>query len=536
MKILKVLCLMLAVLSLDACQYGYRKPSSISGPLYLHKEVENILSDVRNSGKFKLETCAPYIQNVYQDVLKLAPTRFDYDSTKQNWQSTYDNLWQIRLKLRERLVEFSQDLPADHPQLNVCVIAMRDGFRLSRYMEDFLAESFSGVPQDFKAANPKNQFDPKFKPTPLRGESPWLVLNQTKFPKMTVRSGDIIISRGNAYTSSAIARIAEVDSQFSHMAFVFVQGDGTGQEYSIEQAILNPNVKVLESHIEVGSTIRTFKEYMDDGNARNLAFRYPDPFISHRSARWVYDYIQNYRKRSFDANPLDAMDDVNHNVPYNFQMGLENPENPKKLFCSQVAHVGFHSNNVRIPYFMSALNPRLSLPKRLGVTTKLMFAPGDLEVDPRFEMIGEYRNLRKLKGLRMKDMVLSGMYKMMEQGYELTPVPQTELKSVFGWVIRQLDVKFTKPQMPKNMNVKVLSTVFTLDKVAMYLETELQKEETNFEKVSQGLPMSFVHGLETLERVRLLDREIYMSKRKPKFHWEFRPPNLRPGGQSQAGG
>ncbi len=534
--ILKVLCLMLAVLSLDACQFGYRKPSSVSGAIYLRNEVENILADVKNSGKFKLETCAPYIQNVYQDVLRLAPTRFDYESTKANWQGTYDNLWQIRLKLRERLVEFAKDLPADHAQLNTCVTAIRDGFRLSRYMEDYLAESFSGVPQDFEAANPKKETDPKFKPTPLRGESPWLVVNKEKFPQITVRSGDLIISRGNAYTSSAIARIAEVDSQFSHLAFVFVQGDGTGQEYTIEQAILNPNVKILESHIEVGSTIRSFKEYMEDGNARNLVLRYPDPFISHRSARWVFDYVQNYRKRSFDANPFFAMDDVNHNVPYNFQMGLENPENPKKLFCSQIAHVGFHSNNVKVPYFMSDLNTRLSLPKRLGITAKVLFAPGDLEVDPRFEMIGEYRNLRKLKGLRMKDMVLTGMYKMMEQGYEFTPVPQTELISVFRWVVRQMDVKFAKPKLPKNMNVKVLSTVYTLDKVAMYLETELQKEETNFEKVSQGLPISFGQGLETIERARLKDLEIFMSKKKPKFHWDFKPPNLRPGGQSQAGG
>ena len=531
----QVLILALALLTLNACQSGYRKPSSASGNLNLQSEVQTILEDVKNPNKFRLNTCSNYLRNVYQDLLGVNPTRFDVQGTRQHWSEIYQNLWQIRLELHQRLTEFSAQAPATDAELNSCVLAMRDGFRFSRWMEDYLAEAFSGEPQDFKAGDPKHVFSDDFKPTVLQGQSPWLVVNP-KFKQVTVRSGDIIISRGNAYTSSAIARIAEVDSQFSHLAFVYVKGDGKGQEYTIEEALKNPNVLILEAHIEVGSTIRPFKQYLDDGNARNMILRYPEALVAHRSAKWSYDYIQNYRKRSFDSNPVDDKDDVNHNVPYNFQMSLDNPENPKKLFCSQVAQVGFYSNNVQVPYFMSTLNNKLSLIKRMGITTPKMFAPGDMEVDPRFEVIAEFRNVRKLKGLRFKDMVLTGMNRMMEEGYELFPNLQISTKSIFGWTMRQMDAKFTKEKLPKNMNVKIMNTTLTLEKVAMYLEKQVQEDETNFQKVSGGLPMSFAQGLESIERAKVKDRELYMSKKTPKFHFEFRPRNLRPGPGLYEGG
>lgn len=524
----QVLVLALALLTLNACQNGLRKPSSVTSNLNLQSEAENILSDIKNPNKFRLNTCTSYIKNVYQDLLGVSPTRFDVAATRQHWNEIYQTLWKTRVELRQRLTEFSMQVQGTDPELNSCVNAIRDGFRMSRFVEDYLAETFSGEPQDFKAGDPKHVFSDDFKPTPLQGSAPWLMTNP-KFERVTIRSGDIIISRGNAYTSSAIARIAQVDSQFSHLAFIYVKGDGKGQEYTVEEAIKNPNVLVLESFIEVGSSIRTFKQYLEDGNARNMMFRYSDALIAHRSAKWSYDYIQNYRRHSFDSNPIDDKDDVNHNVPYNFQMDLANPQNPKKLFCSQIAYVGFYSNNLTLPYFSSTLNTKLSLIKRMSITTRNFFAPGDMEVDPRFELVAEYRNLRKLKGLRMKDMVLTGMNKMMEEGYEIFPPVQISAKSIFAWTARQMDMKFVKDRLPRNMNIKLLNTTFTLEKVAMYFEKELQEEETAFQKVSGGLPMSFGQGLETIERVKVKDREIYMSKKTPKFHFDFRPKDLRPG-------
>ena len=239
------------LLGLTACQNGYRKPSSASGEINLKSETEYILKDVQNPSKFSLQTCAAYVGDVYNDVVGLQPTRFSAEKTKTEWKEIYQNLWQIRLKLRERYVEFYTQLAtqginagkspqeiAQNPDLIACSQKLRDGFRLSRWIEDYLAENFSGEPQDFKAGEPKNLADKKFVPTPLRGEAPWFL----KAPKyenseIKIRSGDIITSRGNAYTSSAIARIADVDSQFSHLAFIYIKDSDKGQEYTIEEAL-----------------------------------------------------------------------------------------------------------------------------------------------------------------------------------------------------------------------------------------------------------------------------------------------------------
>lgn len=549
---LLLIALPFTLLSLTACQNGYRKPSSTSGEINLKTETEYILKDIQNPSKFNLGNCAPYISEVYADVLALQPTRFNADKTKEEWLEIYKNLWTIRVKLRERYVDFYNQLVAletnkgrtpqevaENPDLTACSVKMRDGFRLSRWIEDYLAETFSGEPQDFVAGDSKYVVDKNFAPNPLRGEAPWFV----KTPKYAteafkIKSGDIITSRGNAYTSSAIARIADVDSQFSHLAVIYIKDSDKGQEYTIDEALELKDskgeyrVQVLEAHIEVGSTIRPFKEYLADGNARNVVFRYGDFQIAHRSARFVYDYIRGYRQNSFDANPWFDKNDVNHNVPYNFQMNLDNPKNPKKMFCSQVAHVGFSSQNVAIPLFISKVNTKLSLVRRMGITPKKgsnsaitdIFTPGDMEVDPRFEMLGEFRNLRKLKGLRMKDMVLSSMYRMMDKGYELTPLPTIGTKALTGWILRQMDLKLVKQQLPKNMNTKILSTSLTLEEIAITIEKALAIEEERYKTTTKGLGLSFAQGLEAIERIKDKDREVYFSGKKPEFHWSFSHP------------
>ncbi len=510
-----------------SCKSTPRKPSSVEGVINLQKETETILSEIRNPSEFNLKTCVPYIQNVYHDVLKLPPTRFDSKQVKENWKTIFSTLWEIRIELRERLKEFYTQTSAEDSNFQSCSLAMRDGFRLSRWVEDYLAETFSGQPQDFKVGEAGHVYDPKFNPKTLRGDNPWLMVNP-KFKTLKIRSGDVITSRGNAYTSSAIARIGEVDSQFSHLAFIFVAGDGQGQEYTIEEAINNPKVLVLESLIEIGSKIRPFREYVESGNARNVVFRYPDAKVAHEAARWSYEFIQNYRSQARKTSPGLPADDVNYSVPYNFQMDLEHPENPKKLFCTQVAYVGFYNQNVVIPLTQSKLNNQLSLPRRLGIQVDKIFAPGDMEVDPRFEMVAEYRNIRRLKGVRIKDMVLSSMFKMMDEGYELTPRVDYSIKSLMAWTLRQLDFKFVKQKLPKNMNVKILNTVFTLDTVAMHLEDKLNRQEARYMQKSQGLPLTFHQGLIYIEQLKNEDRQQYVRTGLSDFHSLFRPKNLYP--------
>lgn len=277
-----------------------RKPNhSESAAIDLLKETDRILVDLDSEQSFSVNSCPAYLSNLYLSALDLDPKKFHQDQIKKDWMKAYQNLWLTRVKLHKRLQDFTkqtiQGNPTGYAQdkaLMRCVESARNAFRLARYVEDYLAEYLGDQPQDFDL--PVGQ-KPQV-PTPFENPLPWTVLNP-KLNQVTLKSGDLIISRGNAYSSAAIARIVETDSQFSHLAMVYFPS-GSKKEVTIEQAMNSRDVLILEAHIEVGSTIRPFAEYAKDGNARNLLFRFSDAELAHQAAKKSYDYLQDFRMKA----------------------------------------------------------------------------------------------------------------------------------------------------------------------------------------------------------------------------------------------
>jgi hypothetical protein len=303
--------------------------------------------------------------------------------------------------------------------------------------------------------------------------------------------------------------------------------DGLKKEMTIDEAMTSQDILVLEAHIEIGSTIRPFKDYAKDGNARNLLFRYPDRKLAHKAALETFQFLERHRAqaRSKDKNRY-SLDDVNYSVPYDFQMKLNDTS---EIFCSEIGYYGFKKVGVQVPTFSSQIDPQIDFAKRLGIQSYTIFAPGDMEVDLKFEMLAEFRNLKKLKGVRLKDMVLSGMLKWMKEGYQFAPIPSSSIKAISGWLMRQLDLKFVKNRLPKNMNIKVLNTTFALDNVASRLEKKLVEFDNDYKRNNKGLLISYRMGLEELERIRVQDRIDYLEgRRQPIIHWELRPKDLMP--------
>ncbi|MFX5344442.1 hypothetical protein ABTC63_21645, partial [Acinetobacter baumannii] len=83
--------------------------------------------------------------------------------------------------------------------------------------------------------------------------------------------GDVILVRGQAHNSAAIARIGDVDSQFSHVGIVY-QGDD-GKLYKIQ------------AMIEDGAVITPLGQALDHGLGRAVLFRYRDPKTAARAAK-----------------------------------------------------------------------------------------------------------------------------------------------------------------------------------------------------------------------------------------------------------
>ena len=96
--------------------------------------------------------------------------------------------------------------------------ALRSVFRAIRYATDMLGELATGYDQ----MEAGEKVLPAFTGTDINTlVHPYLEKPEGRIP---FRSGDVIIVRGLRHNSAAIARIGDVDSQFSHAAILHHTG------------------------------------------------------------------------------------------------------------------------------------------------------------------------------------------------------------------------------------------------------------------------------------------------------------------------
>ncbi len=83
--------------------------------------------------------------------------------------------------------------------------------------------------------------------------------------------------RGSAHNSAAIARIGDVDTQFSHIAIIYI--DDEGKHW------------VVEALIEDGSVINTLEHVLDHGLGRAVLYRHKDAALAARAAKMVHSRV-----------------------------------------------------------------------------------------------------------------------------------------------------------------------------------------------------------------------------------------------------
>ena len=166
--------------------------------------------------------------------------------------------------------------------------------------------------------------------SPAGSDVPELILcddTPSQTPSTTVRgvklhSGDILLSRGGAPTSSLIARGNDYPGSFSHVALAHVDAS-TGQ------------ASMIESHIEGGVAIAPLEDYLADKKLRILLLRLrpdlpalkADPMLPHRAAT---EALAEARRR---------------HIPYDFAM---DHRDHRAQFCSEVAAAAYERTGVRL--------------------------------------------------------------------------------------------------------------------------------------------------------------------------------------------
>jgi hypothetical protein len=468
--------------------FGCAQPPARRAPAEVHGLMP-WLSDFRSWVKtdFSAVNCETRLHGYYRDLLETIPAEQLATELRGRGLEAARAFFEARQDLREGMLRQYRDGTLSES----CVNQARDVMRVLRYAEEYIAEH---------ALSPAT-YDAK-KPYPyLGGEAPYFQVSSGSFSAPAdLRSGDIILSRGDAFASAAIARMSKVPGQFSHGAFIYV-----------DPATKKP--WVLEAHIEIGSSVRTYEEYAKNTNVRAMVLRMrttEDRELAARAAAIAYE-----RLRAAAASPAKG-------VPYDFAMDLSDD---REFFCTEIPYYGFMKaslGKVYVPLFLGRVEPKnRNFVDRLGIKVSRSFLPSDLDVDPRFEIIAEWRDLSRMGSVRRKDAVLDRFYSWADDhGYVLHGNFSSWFKKTLIWRMRRwplfselLDGKF-----PLNMPQSVLETISVLNDLGEVLESEVEKFDDRTLR-SRGMRLTITEMERFLDEFRLRDFERDREYRRwRKYH------------------
>lgn len=382
-------------------------------------------------------------------------------------------LFAARMRLRERIPAWEEAGIFSRP----AQAALRDVFRIARYASDMLGE----IASDNARLAPGEKTQRGFTGTA------WNTLVHPAYDtgeSIPFRSGDLILMRGSAHNSAAIARIGDVDSQFSHIAIVYIDPDGRHW--------------MVEALIEDGSVINPLAHVLDHGLGRAVLYRSKDPELAARAAALAHARVAATRT---GAAP---------HIPYDFSMRLKGR---RKLFCAKLvaqAYADASGGEVALPAYKTRfdLAGNKAFFKAIGVRARESFAPADIDLDPRFNLVAEWQDYRVTPALRRQDMIMTKFFEWMEtRGYRFREDFFVTLIAVFGRLSSYLSERAKNllasvvPKVPRNMSRSCVATIVMLHKSAEEVVPALAALDEDHVRMT-GFPLHPREMLAHLERLR----------------------------------
>lgn len=421
------------------------------------------------------DVLASTLERIYKAFEQQDFFRFDVFEERDKAPETMQALFDMQMSLREKVREWHAAGLMSRPAQK----AARDCLRAARYAIDILGEIWIGYERLPEGAPTKRAFT---------GDNYNTLINRAFAPNadgsMPFQSGDVILTRGKLHNSAAIARIGDIDSQFSHVAVVYI--DAHGMHWAVE------------SLIELGAIVQPLAEWLQHDLGRAVLFRHRDGLLAQRAATLIHDRVRL------------ANSPAGKPILYDFTMSLS----PKthNLYCSKLVRRAFREASdgaVELPTFKTLLDMKnRDFMDRIGVDTIETFAPGDLELEPDFDIVAEWRDYRVTSDLRLKDLVMDKLFEWMEvYGYKFDETIKVRLISIFGRMASYLNHHAKKmiedviPIVPVNMKRSAIAGIAMLHETAEPIfQTLARLEDERAEK--SGLPLHPREVRQTLERHR----------------------------------
>jgi hypothetical protein len=444
------------------------------------------------SDLFEPVDCEPFLNQTWRELFTIPASYFDRNRSPEDALAIYKLLFEARIALGKKLSKFYEQGNLDRK----CADAWREMVRTGRFMEDYVGDWLlreAGIAPT----------------TPiLRGMAPNLMVNpKFKFvdPVKDLRSGDVIITRYHAFSSATFARIGDIAGQFSHSGLVYVREDG--------------KVFTIESFVESGVVVRPWETgHLKDGNIREAVYRFRDSKMAKRAAQLAFSYIWEMEKRG-------------ERIPYDYEMNLEDT---RKMYCAEVIHQAYRfasADSLKVPLFETILprkNPAFL--DSLNIRVKSTFAPSDMEVDPRFELVAEWRDFQALSDVHLKDVVLTKIFDwMQDRSYKIQFDLYTYVMT--NMVLWLRHVGFFSSQVATDTPRVFVEGIQILQAGAAVLNEKLKVRADSY-RSETGLMMTPYQMYNVLEDIRVKDLELYnlqhsMSSEEvdpsPLFHDIIRP-------------
>jgi len=308
-----------------------------------------------------------------------------------------------------------------------------------------------------------------------------------------------MLARGVSFVSAIISQISDNKSHYSHVVFTNV--DAKTQVPS-----------TVEAYVGSGSKEYDIDFALKNENARLLVLRPKSRELGEKATEF-------------------AMKSAKSRVPYDYQMNFKDYS---VMSCVEVAVYSYDkgSNGVeKIPAYPAQLNIKndkflsnMAL-KRGGLIT-----PDDLESDPRFDLVLDWKDYRLVRDSRHKDAILSEMMRWLgDLNYNFHDGPKSLIAKHLVQPSRRTPLwplvqKLTgAPNIDKEIPKKTLGVMTVLNDVGNTLLVELRKMDGAY-IARHKRPMTNYQLREALERFRRVDLEDYNRfAKKSLIHRFLRP-------------
>lgn len=468
-----------------------REPAALPTVSDIELKVQSY-KELVGSPSFNNGSCQKSLSEIRERMETLDWNAYTNDELKGKSKQLIDLFWKFRLQLHGRLSDIGMN----------CNLEVREIFHRLHDHEDYLAEFAYEVPAlDPSKVKFQNQpvpiYDRQFYP-------PYLVRSDVDDSKFKFSSGDLMLARGVSFFSAIISQISDNRSQFSHV--VFVNEDAQTKK-----------LNTIESYVNVGVSNYDMDFALKNENARLLILRPKDRQLGERAADLA---MQAGKKR----------------VPYDYNMNFKDYS---KMSCVEVARYAYDvasQGSVMTPQYPAKLQLNNSdFLNKLNLNNGDLITPDDLETDPRFELVLDWRDYRLVRDSRHKDAILSEMVRWLNDlGYKfhetpkslvakniLHPARKTRLWPLLRKITGSPDID---PALPK----KTLGVMTVLNEIGLAVLEKLQLEEQSYiEKYKR--PMTNSQLREAVNRIRQEDLASFQDSGYSILHGALRPDGVYRG-------